>query len=145
VLGGGAVKQKSEAFVIPAEAMHWQRRGEHGISSNAIFSKLTGFPLTGTFGFGYPHDPDDLRRCRLLLDAVPEFAARLGEMAMCGPEWAELVVVWPVLCETMDAEIEKYDGAKCPMTYRLMRNAIEAGQAKRPKSERSTFIDMGEL
>jgi hypothetical protein len=134
-----------ESFTISGAAMKWQRSGEHGISSNAIFSKLTGFPLTGTWGFGHPHDPDDLRRCRLLLDAVPEFAARLGEMAACGPEWAELVAAWPVLCETMDAEIKKYDGAKRPETYRLMRNAIEAGRAKRPKSERSTFIDMGNL
>lgn len=129
----------SETFTIPAAAMEWQRRGEKGISSNAIFETMTGFPVTGSWGRGYPSDPDDLRRCRLLLDAVPEFAARLGEMATVGPEWAELVAIWPRLCATMDAELAKHP-ARCPETYRLMKAAIERGWAKRPERERPVAV-----
>lgn len=128
-----------ETFSIPAAAMEWQRRAEKGISSNAIFETMTGFPVCGSWGRGYPSDPDDLRRCRLLLDAVPEFSDRLEEMAIVGPEWAELVAIWPQLCSIMDEEL-KARPPRAPKTYALMKEAISRGWAKRPERERPVAV-----
>jgi hypothetical protein len=124
----------AETFTFSEAAMKWWRNGEQGTNSKAIFERMTGFPVTGTWGMGYPSDPDDLRRCRLLLDAVPEFSARLVEMAEVGSEWAELVAIWPSLCSKMDDEIRKH-GSRCPVTFLLMQEAIEKGRKRRPETE----------
>lgn len=42
----------------------------------------------------YPHDPDDLNRCLLLLNLIPEWAPRIREMAQHSQEWAALVSSW---------------------------------------------------
>ena len=65
-----------------------------------------------------------------MLAAVPEFAARIGEMADVGPEWGELVEVWPDLCATMDEELAKHPPS-CPLTYALMKASIYRGYARR--------------
>lgn len=42
----------------------------------------------------YPSDGGDFDRCEALLDAMPEFRARLPEMASVSPYWAALVARW---------------------------------------------------
>lgn len=81
-------------FVVPASAVEWLRTGERGISSEAIFERMTGIPIQGTRTATEPSDPDDLRRCRALLAAVPEFHARLTSMATVSARWAKLVGAW---------------------------------------------------
>lgn len=93
-----------KAFVVPSAALEWLRTGERGISSEVIFERLTGIPVQNGSRKDVPSDPDDLRRCRLLLDAVPEFGARLEEMADVSERWAKLVKVWNRLCAIMDEE-----------------------------------------
>lgn len=127
-------------FTLPVAAVEWLRNGERGSSSNAIFEKLTGLPC-GSQRLSHPYDPDDLRRCRLLLAAVPQFRRDLEKMAEVGPEWAELVAIWDLLYSTMDDEIAKHP-PKCPETYRLMREAIECGRKKRTTPEPGFTIEL---
>jgi len=89
---------------IPQTALHWLRTGERGISSEAIFSHLTGIRvLNPRWEFDGPHDFQDFRRCELLLEAVPEFRERFGEMKTVSPYWARLVDEWPNLVRELDA------------------------------------------
>ena len=102
---------------IPDTAIAWLRNGERGSSSEVIFEHLTGIPIRG-WGWKFPPaDPSDLERCRRLLDAVPEFSARLPEMAQVSPQWAALVVNWDELCALMD---EEAPSGQCPRTYERM-------------------------
>ncbi len=100
---------------LPPGAIEWLCTGERGESSEAIFAHLTGIPICGSRR-GYPSDPDDMRRCRLLLDAVPEFYERFDEMKTCSKQWAALVRRWGEVCRAID------DKANLPGTgYRLMK------------------------
>lgn len=107
---------------LPAGAADWLRTGERGISSEAIFSHLTGIPVCGG-RLQPPADPDDLCRCRLLLEAVPAFRTDLHRMAEVSEEWAALVDRWDELCATMDREAPEWrDGrGSAPETYAIMR------------------------
>lgn len=111
-------------FDIPDAAVEWLKTGERGVSTEAIFAHMTGFPLSDwpVHATG-PSDPPDLRRCRLLLEAVPEFAARFAEMAALNERWAWLVPNWDRLCALMDTEAPQWrDGiGTCPLTFKEMR------------------------
>lgn len=89
-------------------ASQWLASGERGISSNTMFTRLTGVNAIRRDSRGYPHDPDDLRRCRLLLEQVPELRDRVSEMAEESPEWARLVARWDEVCALMDEETPKW-------------------------------------
>ncbi len=92
---------------LPHAAITWVAHGEHGLSSLAIFRRMTGvvpYPIGAGNESAHPHDARDLRRCRLLLEQVPEWQARLAEMREVSPEWDRLVEAWDAMCETMDTE-----------------------------------------
>ena len=137
-LAAGARAQIATAYPdLPEDAANWLATGERGLSSEAIFSKMTGINLdrNGTeaphVGRSHPCDPADLRRCRLLLEAVPAFAARLEEMSEVSRPWTRLVAVWEVLCAGMDREIPDWrtGGGSAPETLARMRAAIEGDTA----------------
>ena len=99
----------------------WIARGERGISSNTIVQHLTGYPANGRWGGGYPSDPDDLRRCMLLLEQCPELVAPFRErMAYASPVWARLVARWDELIAMLREEMRDYSG-RAPCTYKAMR------------------------
>lgn len=96
---------------IEKRAAMWAAAGDTGTSSKAILAVMVGKPPKTRFC--YPHDGDDLGRCLGLLDAVPEYRIRLGEMAAIGPEWAALVENWDELermCRAKDGRL--YDRMK---------------------------------
>ncbi len=95
---------------LPPGAADWLKTGERGLSSEAIFSHLTGIPISGPY-LSTPADPCDFRRCQKLFAAVPDFAARLGEMAAVSPAWALLVAHWTEIAALMP----KPDVAYCLM------------------------------
>lgn len=111
---------------IPDAALTWLRHGERGISSEAIFAHLTGVPITRWLH--PPADAGDLGRCRKLLAAVPEFAARLSEMASLDSQWARLVEHWDELCALMDEEAPK---RRYPRTYQLMHMLLHGRKPPR--------------
>lgn len=80
---------------IERRAAKWAASSKTGASSLALLKVMLGDRPKTTFC--YPHDGSDLGRCIGLLDAVPEYRARLGEMREIGPEWAALVDRWAEL------------------------------------------------
>lgn len=107
-------------------ANRWLQIGEQGLSSQAIFTRMTGLNLLGQWGqWGAwtPSDPADLRRCRLLLEMVPEFAGRFDVMKAASAKWAIAVEYWDELCRIMDEEAPKWRdsyGWRASNTYKRM-------------------------
>lgn len=106
----------SRKLILTPGAVRWLAWGERGNSSNVIFGHLTGIPMAVGDGMP-PFDASDFRRCRMLLDHVPEWRNRLAEMAELGPEWSVLVENWQALCDLMDGEVD----VRYPMTSAKMR------------------------
>lgn len=111
---------------LSSEAVEWLMSGERGLSSRAIFDWLLSRRMDRQWGAAYPVDPDDFRRCELLLREVPELRPRLSEMADLRPEWAALVEHWGEIVALMEEEapLAFERGARlsvrCPRAYRLM-------------------------
>ena len=74
----------------------------------------------------------DLRRCRLLMERVPEIAERFPRMASHSLEWAALVARWDALCRMMDEEAPKWrDGTgSASHTYALMSEVIRGARSR---------------
>jgi hypothetical protein len=100
-------------------ALDWLSGRDTGLSSMAILMWMMGGPVRR---FDYPRDADDLGRCLRLLDRIPAWRSRIGEMAACGPEWAALVKEWPALERMMG----NADGRAA--VYYFMRKMIENAQ-----------------
>lgn len=118
---------------LSTEAVNWLAHGERGLSSNAIFTRLTGVDACGErgFPFHYPHDPSDLCRCLRLLESVPEFAPRIGEMAGVSSVWTALVAHWVEIVALLENEAPKWREREgtAPKTYARMREIIEGARA----------------
>lgn len=127
--------------VSPAAAQ-WLENGDFGLSSYAIFHKMTGAvpPRAPRETTNHPHDPSDLRRCLLLLEAVPEFEPRLGEMREVSDVWARLVDSWSELKSKFDEEARGAGGESwrsktgwsAPETYAMMKKIIAGPQNIEP-------------
>ena len=104
----------------------WLAIGERGLSSEAI--ALTTLDLEpSSYRAWWPLDPADLRRCLLLLEAVPETREKgLLVLAERCPRWAALVKVWDHLSETLRSEIGESlpQRGSAPRTYALMKEAL---------------------
>jgi hypothetical protein len=112
-----------------AEAIKWLSEGEFGLSAYAIFHKMTGqtAPRAPRATAEYPHDAADLRRCLLLLEAVPEFKERFSAMREVSPTWARLVDAWDELTTqfTIEAPLWKKGRSTAPLTCSMMRRIVD--------------------
>lgn len=111
--------------------MRWLASGERGESSNTMVTHLTGIKAHGRYGRNTePSDPDDLNRCRKLLEQVPELQPLLPNMATCSGPWAQLVAHWQELCDLMDKEAPRWREGEgsAGKTYERMRALIDAGR-----------------
>lgn len=98
----------------------WLRIGERGSSSNAMCKRIFDVPLDA--GDDHPHDPDDLRRCLLFLDAAKAHD-KVPMMGDVSPEWGRLVTVWDQLVSTFNEEAQA--GKSATKTYDLLQNALQ--------------------
>lgn len=88
-----------------AEALAWISSGERGLSSEAMCRALFGVPYGDREAEpAAPRDPDDLRRCRAFLDAVPQARERLSELATLSPTWKIYVEHWDQMNRLFDEE-----------------------------------------
>lgn len=93
---------ESEGGVVPQSALEWLVDGERGRSSDAVFAFLTHAKSMASTA--HPHDAHDFRRCRLLLDRVPEFRGAFAGVKYLSPTWARIAKNWATLCGAMEAE-----------------------------------------
>ena len=92
-----------------------------------MFTRLTGVDAMRNSLKSHPYDVADFRRCRLLLEQVPDLQHLLPLMVDLSPEWKALVQSWGVICASMDAEIPDWRerrGGAAPKTYDLIKQAI---------------------
>ena len=99
----------------------WIVGEDTGLSAIAIWSSMMG--VQPEDGFSTPSDPTDLGRSLRLLELVPEWKARISEMAIHGREWAALVSHWEELHQLMDDEvgIDWSKGNSALRTYERMK------------------------
>lgn len=126
-LESGALQAQQQANPgLTEAATRWLASGERGNSSETIFTHLTGVDANRGSRNSHPYDPADLRRCRLLLEQVPELVPLFHKMSTVSKEWAALVKNWAELCTTMDAEAPNWrtKGERAAKTYELIKQAI---------------------
>ena len=133
LLKPAAIRQETKASRsgnLSDNAVMWLATGRRGLSSETLFTFLTGYDCTGDHGHNYPHDPSDLGRCRRLLEQCPELVSCLPRVAAAGPEWAALAQRWDELCALMDEESPEWrqGNGSAPKTYALMKDIINGAQ-----------------
>jgi len=109
----------------------WLAGGERGISSNAIFTHITGIDamLGWRDSTGHPHDPADWRRCEILLEQCPELRAEFYQMKEVSDIWKRLVENWDKIRQIFIKEAPyNWRDKDCdwcaPETYDLMCEII---------------------
>lgn len=99
--------------------LEWFGTGRVGASSRAMALCIAG----AKGGKDHPYDPDDLNRCLLFLEAVPEAREHLGKLRKLSPTWAKLVDRWDEVEASFLDEVGR-DWCKArsaPKTYDLMK------------------------
>lgn len=104
-----------------------KRNGEQGTSSECMFYCLSaGVPSLAyqrrqiTERAAHPFDPDDFRRCYLLLQTIPEWKQYLHIMKDVSPIWSNLIDNWDTLTAMLEKAMASPDG-KAPEMYELMK------------------------
>lgn len=110
------------AETIEQRANQWIAGRDTGASSKALWAVMMG---SKPERHAYPSDGGDLGRCMRLLDAVPEWKPRIGEMAAISPYWAALVAEWPKLERLHAADDHK-------ATYAAMKAILNPIEDKDP-------------
>lgn len=128
---GAPAAERRERHANPGlseAAVKWLAHGERGISSDTIFTVLTGIEALKGWRKDHPYDPSDFRRCQLLLEQVPELQPIFGRMARESDTWDRLVKAWPDIVATMDEEAPGWrdgkTGKRADKAYELIKKAI---------------------
>ncbi len=100
----------------------WVARGEHGLSSFAIWAHMVGAAHGARMS--YPLDPSDLNRCLKLIALVPEWKSRISEMGEHGGKWKALANNWEDLedCFIAEAGVNWSKASSAPKTYKMMKD-----------------------
>lgn len=99
--------------------LQWFATGRVGASSKAMAMSVLELPVDGS----YPHDPDDLNRCLLLLEAVPEIRQHMNKVAAMNATWSKLVARWDEIekCFLDEVGLNWSKGGRAKKTYDLMK------------------------
>lgn len=97
----------------------WLINGERGISSETMFYYLSGRRIGKHES--HPSDPDDFRRCYLLLKAVPQWKTQLHKLKPVSKVWEGLVDNWDKLTEMLETAM-KTKGQQATEMYDLMKS-----------------------
>jgi hypothetical protein len=108
---------------LKAKMQWWVENGEHGTSSKTIYNivaKSVGSPVIQNHFTCHPSDPDDFRRCHLLIEAVPEIKPLLYLMKPLSKTWSALVDNRDTLTAMLQKAMKSKSG-KAPEMYELMK------------------------
>lgn len=127
---GGDITEGKPAISAPLieRSEWWRHKGEIGTSSLTIWCAFTeGRNPHG--GFCYPLDPDDFRRCKQLLDLIPEWRLDIQKVADRFKWFQPFVDSWS---DFEQLYIEEASGNSAPRLYAAMQVARkEADRLKR--------------
>lgn len=101
-------------------AIDWLLSGDTGSSSKCICRVLAGSNDSDSwFHDNLPMDAGDFGRCYRLLALIPEWRARLPEVAVRFPRWGPLVAAWDEVSRRYEAYIavDERDGAARQAAY----------------------------
>lgn len=103
----------------------WIISGDTGISSEAIWCVMMGATPSRRAHHNIPRDPSDFGRCHRLLERIPEWRERMGEVPRVFPMWGPLVAAWDELTELyvayLTAERKHGRGPPYPSSQRHTR------------------------
>jgi hypothetical protein len=136
-LSAGALSTTQQRHAgLPQSQIKWLASGRRGISSNTMFSVLSGVDALRGYPASYPCDPDDFDRCLALLDQCPELQPSLSNMAEVSPQWAVLVDRWDEIeASHLDEVGLGWTKARsAPRTYALMQDILARSRAQGVKS-----------
>lgn len=106
---------------IMQRAAKWIAGSDTGMSSKAIFGHMLGGAAPEARA--HPRDDGDFGRCYRLLKLIPEWRARIDEMAQHGDYWKALVARWGDIEREFIADQEREPKER--RTYRLMRSILD--------------------
>ena len=121
---------------ISEQVFDWLADGEVGLSSKCLaLTVVRGKPyVDGLWGTPYPHDPDDLRRCVLLLNQASDIRVMAFPiLAKYSPYWAGLIPQWDELVKLFREEIgdeANPRATRAPKTYEAMRAILDPIQER---------------
>ena len=98
----------------------WLTKGERGMSSDTIFSICTGTPVIRFRST--PCDPDDFRRCYLLLQALPELRDAFPALEKAGEVWKAIVQNWDHMVALLEKMIAAPPAEKSTELYDFMKS-----------------------
>jgi hypothetical protein len=87
--GLGKMANTTSSFLemnMKDKILDWFATGRVGASSQAMACAAAGLPSDKS----HPCDPDDLNRCLLLLEAVPEIRNKMDKVAAISDTWGKL-------------------------------------------------------
>lgn len=121
---------------LTGSMIEWLANGQRGVSSETIFTHLTGIKA-GSFR-DHPYDTSDFMRCEKLLIQCPELRKELPRMADLGSVWAGLIADWDTIVALVNEENPEWmtKSSSTPKAYRRIRSIIE--KVRRDEAERLT-------
>jgi len=115
---------------VEERAINWLINGETGASSKTICAvMLYCVDRKNLSRYDYPHDPSDFRRCKQLLDVIPEWRKKLWKVYEMFPIWHGLVTHWDELEALYIEELPSGVGLKLHARMRELVNSVEGGAA----------------
>ena len=106
---------------------NWLKFGDRGISSEKIFSVLTGITILkdswDKFGT-HPSDPSDFNRCSKLVKSIPELKTKLYKMKKESVVWAKIIDNWDKLEKMLEETVrqEQATGKNDGKMYKFMKS-----------------------
>lgn len=130
-LGGAHSGAPPLSKSIIDRAAWWFERGETGISSLTIYVAMAG-GYRADHDCNWPCDPSDFRRCKQLLDLIPEWRADLSKVTARFPWFKPFEDNWGEF-ERLYAQEHKFDVA--PRLYKEMKRVEEQARAIQSKKK----------
>lgn len=113
--------------IASSQVLDWLANGRVGLSSKTMAMIALGLPAKR---IDHPHDPDDLNRCLLLLEAAPGVRDIFPKIAQSSKVWAALIANWNEIELTFLHEVglNWCKAQSAPKTYALMRRVIDSSK-----------------
>lgn len=108
------------------DAIGWLLNGDTGISSETMWTAITGHPINKPrWAPGIPHDPDDFGRCYRLMRTMPTWGKFLPKVAAAYPMWVPFIEAWDELVGLYEEELPS---GTCPKLYARLQALGKVGE-----------------